>query len=132
MGTCKQGSYSHYAQIWSKISTPATSLKISRQSESNMQILMERKGNEIRIMPKYGPKNLLMLETWKLAWELWFAIGFRNFYFKTLSQSKGSYQLLIKFMLLFLAFIKNLSGEVQIFPADNLDNFLVPLGPFFF
>ena len=30
------------------------------------------------------------------------------------------------------AFIKNPSGEVQNFPADNLDNFFVPLGPVFF
>ena len=54
--------------------------------------------NEIRIMP-YGQKNLLMLKTWNLAWELWFASRLHIFYFKTLSQSKGSYQLLMKFML---------------------------------
>ena len=36
---------------------------------------------EIHIMPKYGQKSLLMLETWKLAWELWFAIRLHNFFF---------------------------------------------------
>ena len=41
-----------------------------------------------------------VLETWKLAWGLWFTIRLHNFYFKTLSQSKGSYQLLMEFMLL--------------------------------
>ena len=41
-----------------------------------------------------------VLETWKLAWGLWFTIRLHNFYFKTPSQSKGSYQLLMEFMLL--------------------------------
>ena len=41
-----------------------------------------------------------VLETWKLAWGLWFTIRLHNFYFKTLSQSKGSYQLMMEFMLL--------------------------------
>ena len=89
-------------------------------------------GSEIRIMPKYGQKNLLMLETRKLAWELWFAIRLHNFYFKALSQSKGSYQVLMKFMLLKSQLSSKTSGEVENFPADILDNFFVPLRPVFF
>ena len=38
----------------------------------------------------------------------------------------------MKFMLLITAFIKNLSEEVQNFPANILDNFCVPLGPVLF
>ena len=57
-------------------------------------------GTKDTLYPSMGHKNLLIIEILKFAWELWFAIRLHNFYLKTLSQRKGSYQLLMKFMLL--------------------------------
>ena len=43
-------------------------------------------GTKFALCPNIVKKNLLMLETWKLAWEMWCAIRPHNFYFTTLNQ----------------------------------------------